>query len=86
MTNNTEGCPTQQIIYNTLERLQFDILVYPQGLSKLVMIHCKLFRYHLHDNESFSFNIITDICKGHLSGSILTKLFLLVLKQDSQNL
>ena len=52
-----EGCPHDKIIYDDPERLKFYVLVSPEGLSKLVMIHCKLFRYHLHDNELFSFKL-----------------------------
>ena len=36
------------MIYNSLERLQFYALVRLEGPLKLVMIHCKLFCFHLY--------------------------------------
>ena len=45
-TTVNEGCPDLKVIYDSLERLRFYVLVCPEDLLKLMMIHCKLFGYH----------------------------------------
>ena len=49
------------------------LLACPDGLLTLIMIHCKLFRYHQCDNEFFSFRHNYRFYKGHPPVSTSTR-------------
>ena len=72
-------------VYNSLEKLQIYVLVYPGAyLLKLVMTHCKLFHYYQYDNDCSLSNVITDFYEEHPPVSISTALFLFVLRMVHQ--